>query len=68
MIPFNKPPFTGNELNYIKEAVECRKLCGDGQFTKKCSAFLEKLTGSSDDVLYPCHRNGGHIGGYRTGG
>ncbi len=51
MIPFNRPPFTGNELNYIKEAVECRKLCGDGQFTKKCSAFLEKLTGSSKVLL-----------------
>lgn len=51
MIPFNKPPFTGNELNYIKDAVSSRKLCGDGQFTKKCSIFLEELTGSAKVLL-----------------
>lgn len=51
MIPFNKPPFTGNELNYIKDAVNSRKLCGDGQFTKKCNSFLEELTGSAKVLL-----------------
>lgn len=51
MISFNKPPFTGNELNYIKDAVNSRKLCGDGQFTKKCSIFLEELTGSAKVLL-----------------
>ena len=42
MIPFNVPPCTGNELGYIKEAVDARKICGDGAFTKKCSAWLER--------------------------
>ena len=41
MINFNEPPYTGNELKYIKEAVENLKICGDGPFTKKCNAWLE---------------------------
>lgn len=41
MIGFNVPPFVGNELKYIKEAVDSRKICGDGEFTKKCSKWLE---------------------------
>lgn len=41
MIPFNKPPYVGTELKYIQEAIENRKICGDGQFTKKCSKWME---------------------------
>lgn len=42
MIKFNIPPFVGNEFTYMKEAVENQKICGDGEFTKKCSSWLEK--------------------------
>ena len=42
MIPFNVPPCTGHELKYLQQAVESRKICGDGPFTKKCNAWLEK--------------------------
>jgi dTDP-4-amino-4,6-dideoxygalactose transaminase len=42
MIPFNVPPCTGNEMKDIGEAVASHKICGDGQFTKKCSAWLEQ--------------------------
>lgn len=42
MIHFNIPLFTGNELKYIQQAVDALKICGDGQFTKKCNAWLEK--------------------------
>lgn len=41
MINFNEPPYTGNELKYMKEAVENLKICGDGPFTKKCNKWLE---------------------------
>lgn len=41
MINFNEPPYIGNELKYMKEAVENLKICGDGPFTKKCNAWLE---------------------------
>ena len=42
MIDFNKPPYVGNELEYIRQAVENRKICGDGPFTKQCNAWLEE--------------------------
>ena len=42
MICFNVPPCTGRELNYIREAVEAHKICGDGMFTKRCSAWMEE--------------------------
>ena len=38
MINFNIPLYTGKELEYIKQAIENRKICGDGSFTKKCSS------------------------------
>lgn len=41
MIHFNEPPYVGTELQYIKEAVESKKICGDGEFTKKCNAWME---------------------------
>ena len=42
MIPFNIPPYVGKELDYVRQAVEAQKICGDGQFTKKCSKWLEE--------------------------
>lgn len=43
MIPFNIPPVSGKEQEYIKEAIEKnRKLCGDGPFTKKCNSWIEE--------------------------
>ncbi len=42
MINFNVPPFTGKEIEYIKQAIEAKKICGDGTFTKKCNAWFQK--------------------------
>jgi len=44
MINFNVPPFTGKEMEYMKTAIDNQKICGDGQFTKKCNAWLEERT------------------------
>lgn len=41
MIHFNVPPFIGAEFEFMKEAVESHKICGDGPFTKKCNAWIE---------------------------
>lgn len=41
MINFNIPPYVGNELQYIKKAVENKKICGDGEFTKRCNKWIE---------------------------
>ena len=51
MISFNVPPVVGNEIKYIKEAIENKKICGDGVFTKKCSAWLEQKTGTAKALL-----------------
>lgn len=42
MIHFNVPPVVGTEIKYIQEAISAHKICGDGQFTKKCHAWLEE--------------------------
>ncbi|HHT9108062.1 MAG TPA: dTDP-4-amino-4,6-dideoxygalactose transaminase [Candidatus Wunengus sp. YC64] len=41
MIPFNIPLVTGKETIYIHQAIQSRKFCGDGSFTKKCNEWLE---------------------------
>lgn len=51
MINFNVPPFTGKEFEYMKEAVENQKICGDGPFTKKCSEWIERQTGTAKCLL-----------------
>ena len=51
MICFNVPPCTGRELNYIREAVEAHKICGDGMFTKRCSAWMEERFGAHKVLL-----------------
>lgn len=50
-IPFNKPYLTGKELEYISEAHARGKLAGDGEFTKRCSAWLEEKTSCSKALL-----------------
>lgn len=51
MINFNVPPFTGKEMEYIRQAVENQKICGDGEFTKKCNAWIENKTGTTKCLL-----------------
>ncbi len=41
MIPFNKPPVTGFEKDYINESINSGKISGDGQFTHKCHKWFE---------------------------
>jgi len=43
-IAFNKPPYTGNEDQYIHESLKSIQLSGNGQFSNKCQDwFREKL-------------------------
>ena len=51
MIPFNKPYLTGRELGYIAEAHAAGHLAGNGQFSKRCSAWLEDRIGSEKALL-----------------
>lgn len=51
MINFNVPPFTGKEMEYMRRAVENEKICGDGEFTGKCSRWIEERTGTAKSLL-----------------
>ena len=42
MIGFNIPIYMDESINCIKKAAENRKICGDGEFTKKCSKLMEE--------------------------
>ena len=42
MINFNVPPFVGTEIQYIQEALQNHRICGDGPFTMKCSQWLQE--------------------------
>src|SRR5579872_2461438 len=50
-IAFNLPYLIGNEIAYIKQAVESAKISGDGVFTKKCHAYFEKRYGFKKALL-----------------
>jgi dTDP-4-amino-4,6-dideoxygalactose transaminase len=50
-IPFNKPYMTGKELWYISQAHANRHLSGDGEFTRKCSDWLEQRLGGHKALL-----------------
>lgn len=51
-ISFNRPPFVGKETTYIKEAVEQNgMICGDGPFTKRCSAWMREKFDSKHVLL-----------------
>ena len=51
LINFNEPPYIGKETKYIEEAVRSKKISGDGYYTKKCSSWLEKYTGTEKALL-----------------
>lgn len=51
MIPFNKPPYTGHEDEYVLSALKNGKLCGDGPFTKKCHEWFEAKLGCKKALL-----------------
>lgn len=53
MIPFNKPPYTGNEDQYVLQAMRSDKISGDGPFTKRCHAWFEDRLSSQKALLTP---------------
>ena len=50
-ISFNKVWLTGNEKNYITQALSEGKTCGNGNFTHKCQSFFEEKLGSCKCLL-----------------
>jgi dTDP-4-amino-4,6-dideoxygalactose transaminase len=50
-IPFNRPHTSGRELGYIQEAIDQSHLSGNGPFTARCEAWLERLLGAPRVLL-----------------
>ncbi len=50
-IPFNRATLTGREFEYIQQAIDSAHLSGDGAFTRKCQALLERATSSPKALL-----------------
>ncbi|MCE9649659.1 MAG: dTDP-4-amino-4,6-dideoxygalactose transaminase [Parvibaculum sp.] len=50
-IPFNRTHLTGREIEFISTAFSSGQITGDGPFTKKCEAWLEKSTGTPRALL-----------------
>lgn len=53
MIPFNKPPFTGNEEKYVIKSMKSSKISGDGEFTKRCHKWFEEKLQCKKVLLTP---------------
>lgn len=50
-IPFNRPYFSGREIEFIQQALDSWQISGDGPFTKKCHDLLERRLGLSKALL-----------------
>ena len=50
-VDFNHPVPVGSEYEYMRQAVESGHISGDGAFTKKCHALLERELGVAKALL-----------------
>lgn len=50
-VPFVKPALTGNEAAYVAAAIAEGSLAGDGPYTKRCEALLERVFGANRILL-----------------
>lgn len=53
MIPFNKPPYTGHEDQFVLNSMRSNKMCGDGQFTILCQEWFEQQLGCNKTLMTP---------------
>ena len=53
MIPFNKPPYTGNEDQFVIDSMRSDKISGDGKYTKLCHQWFNNKLGCIKSLLTP---------------
>lgn len=53
MIPFNRPPHTGNEDQYVLSAMRSDKISGDGKYGQQCQHWFEQHLGCKKALLTP---------------
>lgn len=52
-IHFNRPPYTGNEDQYVLAAMRSDKTSGDGPFSRQCQKWFEEQIGCTRALLTP---------------
>lgn len=52
-IVFNRPPVTGNEVDYILQVLKSPKISGDGPFGLKCQKWFEETLRCKKSLLTP---------------
>lgn len=50
-VGFNKPYFSGKEIEYIMQAIRMEKISGDGHFTHLCQQFFNERYGFKKTLL-----------------
>jgi dTDP-4-amino-4,6-dideoxygalactose transaminase len=45
-IPFNRPYLTGRERDYIDQVLQSRQFAGDGPFSRRCQALMQRQFGA----------------------
>ena len=53
MIPFNKPPFTGIEEQFVLQAMQSENISGSGSFVQKCQNWFETELSCRKALLTP---------------
>ena len=51
MITFNLAPCLDASIEYVKQAANSGRICGDGSYTKKCHKWIERTTGTAKALL-----------------
>jgi len=53
LIPFNKPPFTGNEEKFVQQAMRSENISGSGSFVENCQSWFERELSCRKALLTP---------------
>ncbi len=53
MIPFNRPPYTGNEDQYVLDSIRSDKISGDGRYSRQCEQWFESKLPCKKALLTP---------------
>jgi dTDP-4-amino-4,6-dideoxygalactose transaminase len=53
MMPFNRPPYTGHEDEYVLDAMRSEQISGDGPYSRRCQTWFESNLRCSKAFLTP---------------
>ena len=50
-LKFNVAPQTGREMEHMTQAIATGRICGDGEYTKRCNEWIHSTTGTAGAYL-----------------